>query len=66
MRSLLITTGLLAALLAPSAAFAQWADPNCVRSNHRSRVEGTVLGAVGGGLLGDLASGRHSHALVRP
>ncbi len=42
----------LTAALLPGAALAQPADPACVRSNHDSRVEGTVLGAVGGALIG--------------
>lgn len=43
---------LATAALLPAAAMAQPADPACVRSNHDSRVEGTVLGAVGGALIG--------------
>ncbi|MHB8283708.1 MAG: hypothetical protein ACYDD1_03435 [Caulobacteraceae bacterium] len=56
MRHRLILAGLMAALLPaaaiPAQALAQPADPNCVRSNHDTRVEGTVLGAVGGALIG--------------
>lgn len=51
MRTTLLLIGLLAAC-APAVALAQPADPNCVRSNHDTRVEGTVLGAVGGALIG--------------
>ncbi len=56
MRNRLILAGVMAALLPAAAlpvqASAQPADPNCVRSNHDTRVEGTVLGAVGGALIG--------------
>ena len=51
MRNKFLLAGVLAALL-PAAAMAQPADPSCVQSNHDSRVEGTVLGAVGGALIG--------------
>ncbi len=51
--------GVLAAVL-PTAALAQPADPNCVRSNTNSQVEGTVLGAGAGALLGSVLAGRHS------
>jgi hypothetical protein len=61
MRHTLFAAGLMAAIALPTAAFAQWADPGCVASNHNSQVEGTVFGALGGALLGDLAGGRHSH-----
>jgi hypothetical protein len=47
----LLITGLIAAAL-PAVAMAQPEDPNCLRSNHDTRVEGTVLGAVAGGLIG--------------
>ncbi len=50
MRNRLLLAGMAAALL-PTVALAQ-PDPNCVRSNHDTRVEGTVLGAVGGALIG--------------
>ena len=42
----------LTAAVLPGAAMAQPADPACVRSNPDSRVEGTVLGAVGRALIG--------------
>jgi hypothetical protein len=47
----MLVAGLVAAAL-PAVALAQPADPNCLRSNHDTRVEGTVLGAVAGGLIG--------------
>jgi hypothetical protein len=58
----IIVTGLVAAAL-PIVAVAQPADPNCLRSNHDTRVEGTVLGAVAGGLIGG-ALGHGSGAAV--
>ena len=51
MKTKLILAGVLAAVL-PSAALAQPPDPNCVRSNRDSRVQGTVLGGVAGALIG--------------
>jgi hypothetical protein len=52
----LLVAGVIAATLPAvglsTAALAQPADPNCLRSNHDTRVEGTVLGAVAGGLIG--------------
>ncbi len=59
MNNKLIIAGVLAAML-PAAAMAQPADPSCVRSNNNSRVEGTVLGAGAGALLGSVLAGRHS------
>ncbi len=52
MRTKLLLAGLMAAALPASAALAQPPDPGCLQSNHDSRVEGTVLGAVGGALIG--------------
>jgi hypothetical protein len=54
-----VVAGVLAALL-PGAALAQPPDPNCVRSNHASTAEGTILGAGAGALLGSVLAGRHS------
>ena len=59
MNKKLILAGLLAAVL-PSAAVAQPPDPGCVQSNQNSKVEGTVLGAGAGALLGSVLAGRHS------
>ena len=59
MNKKLILAGVLAAVL-PSAALAQPPDPNCVRSNTNSQVQGTVLGAGAGALLGSVLAGRHS------
>jgi hypothetical protein len=62
MRNKLILAGVLAALL-PAVAMAQPADPSCLQSNHDSRVEGTVLGAVGGALIGG-ALGHGAGAII--
>ena len=59
MNTKLILAGVLAAVL-PSAALAQPPDPSCVQSNQNSKVEGTVLGAGAGALLGSVLAGRHS------
>ena len=59
MNNKLILAGVMAALL-PGAALAQPADPACVRSNTNSQVQGTVLGAGAGALLGSVLAGRHS------
>jgi hypothetical protein len=59
MRNKLLVVGLMAMTL-PGMAMAQPYDPGCVRSNQDSRAAGTVLGAVGGALLGSAIAGRHS------
>ena len=59
MNTKLILAGVLAAVL-PTAALAQPPDPACVQSNQNSKVEGTVLGAGAGALLGSVLAGRHS------
>lgn len=61
MRNKLLLAGVFAALL-PAAAMAQ-PDPSCLQSNHDSRVEGTVLGAVGGALIGG-ALGHGAGAII--
>ncbi len=64
MKNKLIMAGVIAALLPaaalPEAAMAQPRDPSCVASNNNSRVQGTVLGAGAGALLGSVLAGRHS------
>ncbi|WP_174299327.1 glycine zipper 2TM domain-containing protein [Caulobacter sp. S45] len=59
MKKKLILAGAMAAVL-PSAALAQPPNPACVQSNQNSRVEGTVLGAGAGAVLGSVLAGRHS------
>ena len=58
MRNTLIAAGLLAMVI-PGAAMAQSYDPGCVRSNQDNRAAGTVLGAIGGALIGNAVAGRH-------
>ena len=55
----LVMAAAIAAIL-PGAAMAQPRDPACVASNNNSRVQGTVLGAGAGALLGSVLAGRHS------
>jgi len=57
MKKTLLITGLLA-LVIPGAAMAQPYDPGCVRSNENNQAAGTVLGAIGGALLGGAVAGR--------
>jgi hypothetical protein len=55
----LLVAGLLATAVLPAAASAQPYDPGCVRSNEQSRAQGTVLGAIGGAILGGALAGHH-------
>jgi hypothetical protein len=59
MRNKLLAVGLMLATALPGAALAQPYDPGCVRSNQDSRAAGTVLGAIGGAVLGGALAGRH-------
>ena len=54
-RTLLISS--LIALAIPAAAMAQPYDPACVRENQNNRVAGTVLGAIGGAVIGGAVAG---------
>ena len=56
MKTTLLISGLIA-LAIPAAAMAQPYDPGCVRSNQDNRVAGTVLGAIGGAVLGGAVAG---------
>src|SRR5579872_4713528 len=50
----------LSAVTATSApALAQPYDSGCVRSNHDNQVAGTIVGAIGGALIGNAVAGRH-------
>ena len=62
MRHKLLIAGLMAAVAAPSLAFAQ-PDPGCVRSNNQTSATGTVLGALGGALIGSAIAGRHDRGV---
>jgi uncharacterized protein YcfJ len=56
MRRILTIAGLIAAISAPSLIPAQaWAD-SCEQRAHQRKVTGTLLGALGGGLLGNAVS----------
>lgn len=57
MRRLLFVAGLTLALAASSAADAR---SRCETYAHNRRVTGTVVGAIGGGLLGSAIAGRGS------
>jgi hypothetical protein len=59
MRTHLFAAGIMLAAVLPGAAMAQPYDPGCVRANQDNRAAGTVLGAVGGALLGGAIAGRH-------
>lgn len=59
MRNTLLLASLLAVVIAPAAASAQPYDPGCVQSNQNNQAAGTVLGAIGGALLGGAIAGRH-------
>ncbi|MGC1302997.1 MAG: hypothetical protein WA840_11530 [Caulobacteraceae bacterium] len=60
-RKLLLGSVLAVAL--PAAAMAQPPDPSCVRSNEDSRAQGTILGGIGGALIGG-AIGHGAGALI--
>jgi hypothetical protein len=62
MRHRFIIAGLVAAMAAPSLALAQ-PDPSCVRSNNQTSATGTVLGALGGALIGSAIAGRHNRGV---
>src|SRR5580693_4882525 len=59
MRNKLLIGGFLLAVALPGAALAQPYDPGCVRSNQDNHAAGTILGAVGGALIGGAIAGRH-------
>ena len=59
MRTKVFIAGLLMAASLPIAAMAQPYDPGCVQSNQDNRAAGTVLGAIGGAVLGGAIAGRH-------
>jgi hypothetical protein len=59
MRIKLLVSGLVMAATLPGLALAQPYDPGCVQSNQDNRAAGTVLGAIGGALLGGAIAGRH-------
>jgi hypothetical protein len=60
-RNILIA-GAIAALAAPTLAIAQ-PPPGCVQSNAQTSATGTVLGALGGALIGSAIAGRHDRGV---
>ena len=58
MRQRLILAGLLAAAALPTFANAQTYD-GCRKANSDTKTTGTVLGALGGAILGGAVAGRH-------
>jgi hypothetical protein len=62
MRKLFFAAGLIVAAI-PALAMAQ-PDPGCVRSNQQTSATGTVLGAIGGALIGNALGGRHDRGLT--
>lgn len=58
MRNKLLIAGFMLAVALPGAALAQ-PDPGCIRDNQDSRAQGTILGAIGGAVLGGALAGRH-------
>jgi hypothetical protein len=59
MRNKLIIAGFMLAVALPGAALAQ-PDPGCVQSNQERKAQGTILGAIGGAVLGGALAGRGS------
>jgi hypothetical protein len=58
--TLLVAIASLGAFAGASApALAQPYDSACVRANHDNQVAGTVVGAIGGALIGNALGGRH-------
>jgi hypothetical protein len=55
-----VIAGFMLAALLPGAALAQPYDPGCVRSNEDNHAAGTILGAIGGAIVGNAIAGPHS------
>jgi hypothetical protein len=60
MRTKLLTAGFLLAVALPATALAQPYDPGCVQQNQNNQVAGTVLGGIGGALIGGAIGGRRN------
>jgi Glycine zipper 2TM domain len=60
MRTKLLIAGFMMAVALPATALAQPYDPGCVQQNRDNRVAGTVVGAIGGALIGSAIGGRHN------
>ena len=62
MKRLLLSAAAVFLMSVPCVAAAQ-PDPSCVRSNDQTSATGTVLGALGGALIGDAVAGRHNRGV---
>ena len=60
MRTKLLIAGFMMAVALPATALAQPYDNGCVRQNQDNRAAGTVVGAIGGALIGGAIAGRHN------
>jgi hypothetical protein len=60
MRTKLLIAGFMMAVALPATALAQPYDPGCVQQNRDNRAAGTVVGAIGGALIGGAIGGRHN------
>ena len=60
MRTKLLIAGFMMAVALPATALAQPYDPGCVQQNQNNRAAGTIVGAIGGALLGGAIGGRHN------
>src|ERR1019366_3496936 len=60
MRTKLLIAGFMMAVALPATALAQPYDPGCVQQNQDNRAAGTVVGAIGGALIGGAIGGRHN------
>ena len=58
MRRLLLVAGMVAMTALPAVSSAQ---TSCEQARHDERVKGTVLGAIGGAILGGLVAGNRGH-----
>ncbi len=60
MRTKLLIAGFMMAVALPATALAQPYDSGCVQQNRDNRAAGTVVGAIGGALIGGAIGGRHN------
>jgi hypothetical protein len=59
MQTKLLIAGFMMAVALPASALAQPYDPGCVQSNRDNATAGTIVGALGGAILGGAIAGRH-------
>jgi hypothetical protein len=60
MNTKLLIAGLMMAVALPATALAQPYGNGCVRNNQDNRAAGTVVGALGGALIGGAIAGNHN------